>query len=97
MMIIDVRDLALKTVGELSGSRGQILQLKKTEDGGWAADVEVLEVNEFIKSLNLPTKGTVKDRTVYSLLFDSSREITSCSKLPHGDWVARRVIVEQDG
>jgi hypothetical protein len=96
MKISEVRDLALKAVDELSGSQGQILQLKKTENDGWEADVEVLEVNEFIKSLNLPTKGTVKDRTVYSLLFDSNREITSCSKFPYGDWVARRVLAEQD-
>jgi hypothetical protein len=78
----------LQAAADLSGVKGQVLRLDPEDDGGWRADIEVLEDNELIKSLNLPTRGPVKDRNVFVLRLDRKLELTRFTRLPHREWLA---------
>ncbi len=57
---------------------GQVIKAERTEEG-WEVGVEVIEENEFIKSLGIPK--TVYDRNVYLIRLDDKLEVTSYTRL----------------
>ncbi|MBC8231033.1 gas vesicle protein [bacterium] len=56
---------------------GRIAKCGKIEDG-WEAEVEVIEENELIKSLDVPT--TVYDRNTYFITLDGELNVISYEK-----------------
>lgn len=87
MKIEEVRQAVAEFVRGTLQKEGVIVKTSKTHEG-WEAQVEVIEANEFIKALGIPT--TVRDRNLYEVNLDQNLQVVSYERL--GQQVAAKKI-----
>ncbi|MBC8234042.1 hypothetical protein H8E77_31230 [bacterium] len=78
MNIEEATQTALDFLAKTMEKQGKVARARKTEEGGWEVEIEVIEESEYIKALGIPT--AVYDKNLYIVGLDENLEVISCDK-----------------
>ncbi|MFQ5915301.1 MAG: gas vesicle protein GvpO [Nitrospinota bacterium] len=78
MPIEQARNAVSSFLKNVLKKEGKVIKVEKT-DKGWEVEAEIIEVNEFIKSLGI--SKTVYDQNFYVMKLDGQLEVTSYDRL----------------
>lgn len=78
MKIEEVRKAVMGFLEGTLGKEGTIVKITKTQ-GGWEAEVEIIEESEYIKALGIPKK--VLDKNLYEVRLDEKLDVISYERI----------------
>lgn len=78
MKIEEATQTAFSFLAKTMQKQGKLARVRKTEEGGWEVEIEVIEESEYIKALGIPK--VVYDKNLYIVGLDENLEVISCDK-----------------